>query len=148
MNQTAAGTAWTQREASWASTFLAGRGFTRSAPRSKRPSSMFVLEHVAIMYGFERNEFVEDRRADCARARHLAMFLAREQTLESLPQIAKAFGKKDHTTVMYACNRVRDRAAIDPDFADELARVNSTITESYAAYREAIESDRQTRNAK
>jgi chromosomal replication initiator protein len=142
MNDNAA-TRWSQRESTWASTFLAERGFTLQAQREHRPSSTFILDHVAILYGFERDRFVRDRHRDCAKARHIAMFVARELTLESLPQIAVAFGKSDHTTVMYACNRIRDRAAIEPSFAKEVADVKSLICESYTAYRENIEAQRR-----
>jgi chromosomal replication initiation ATPase DnaA len=143
MNNDNAAARWSQRESTWASTFLAERGFTLQAQREHRPSSRFILDHVAILYGFEREPFIRDRHRDCAKARHIAMFVARELTLESLPQIAVAFGKSDHTTVMYACNRVRDRAAIEPSFAKEVADVRSLICESYTAYRENIEAQRR-----
>ncbi len=46
--------------------------------------------------------------------RQLAMFLARELTVESLPSIGRSFGGRDHTTVLYACRRAGARLADDP----------------------------------
>jgi len=43
-----------------------------------------------------------------AAPRHIAMYIAAELTDCSLPHIAREFGKKDHTTVMYARDKVKD----------------------------------------
>ncbi len=47
------------------------------------------------------------RNRSIARPRQVAMALARELTNHSLPEIGDAFGGRDHTTVMHACERVR-----------------------------------------
>ena len=47
--------------------------------------------------------------------RHLAMYLARELTDQSLPSIGRAFGGRDHTTVLYACRRTTERMRRDPE---------------------------------
>jgi chromosomal replication initiator protein len=47
--------------------------------------------------------------------RQLAMYLARELTGQTLPAIGRAFGGRDHTTVMHACRRTAERMASDPD---------------------------------
>ena len=43
------------------------------------------------------------------------MYLARELTDQTLPAIGRAFGDRDHTTVMHACKRTAQRMAGDPD---------------------------------
>ena len=47
--------------------------------------------------------------------RQLAMYLARELTGQTLPAIGRAFGGRDHTTVLHACRRTAERMAADPD---------------------------------
>ncbi|UGS33636.1 chromosomal replication initiator protein DnaA [Capillimicrobium parvum] len=47
--------------------------------------------------------------------RQLAMYLARELTGQTLPAIGRAFGGRDHTTVLHACRRTAERMATDPD---------------------------------
>ena len=46
-----------------------------------------------------------------AAPRQIAMYIATELTDYSLPQIAREFGKKDHTTVMYARDKIKDQMA-------------------------------------
>jgi chromosomal replication initiator protein len=43
------------------------------------------------------------------------MYLSRELTGESLPAIGRAFGNRNHTTVMHACRRTAQRMLDDPD---------------------------------
>lgn len=55
-----------------------------------------------------------------AQARQLAMSLARELTNRSFPEIGKAFGDRDHTTVLHACRKIealrRDQGVLDTDY--------------------------------
>ena len=67
------------------------------------------------------------RTEKIARARQTAMYLARELTNASLPKIGAAFGGRDHTTVMYACDKIRSSAKSDPAVADGLKGLSSTI---------------------
>jgi len=46
------------------------------------------------------------RYKSIAFVRHVAMFVAREQTLASYPEIGRVFGNRDHTTVMVACTKI------------------------------------------
>jgi chromosomal replication initiator protein len=64
---------------------------------------------------------VEEIRNDCRRkelvtARHIAMYLCRELTPFSGVAIGKAFGGKDHATVIHACKKVEKRMNEDPSF--------------------------------
>lgn len=62
-----------------------------------------------------------DRSARVAWARHVAMYLARELTDATLPAIGRAFGGRNHTTVLHACRRTTERIANDAE-AHELVR--------------------------
>jgi chromosomal replication initiator protein len=62
-----------------------------------------------------------DRSARVAWARHVAMYLSRELTDATLPAIGRAFGGRNHTTVLHACRRTTDRIARDAE-AHELVR--------------------------
>ncbi|MDO8211456.1 chromosomal replication initiator protein DnaA [Conexibacter sp. CPCC 206217] len=62
-----------------------------------------------------------DRSARVAWARQVAMYLSRELTDETLPAIGRAFGGRNHTTVMHACRRATEKIARDAE-AYELVR--------------------------
>ena len=53
------------------------------------------------LYGSSRSQQI-------AQARQIAMYLCREKTKLSLPNIGKLFGNRDHTTVMYACKKIAE----------------------------------------
>lgn len=56
------------------------------------------------------------RTQDLARARQIAMNIAREMTGASLNQIGRAFGNRDHSTVSYACQKIQSDMNSDPRF--------------------------------
>jgi len=71
---------------------------------------------------------VREMRSPCrgriiALARHCAMFLCRELTRNPLCEIADYFGRKNHTTVSYACRQIRLRAATTPTLRSGLMQI-------------------------
>jgi chromosomal replication initiator protein len=68
-----------------------------------------VLELVSQHYGLCVEDLIGPRRnGNINQARQIAMFLAREITNTSLPQIGDAFGGRKHSTVLHSCNKVAD----------------------------------------
>jgi chromosomal replication initiator protein len=68
-----------------------------------------IQKTVAEYYKIRVAELLSKRRnRSIARPRQVAMALARELTNHSLPELGDAFGGRDHTTVMHACDRVRE----------------------------------------
>lgn len=65
------------------------------------------------------------RRKELVEPRQVAMYLIRELTSHSLPEIGEFFGGRDHTTVMYAVRKVSERLEADPDFASRVSTVRS-----------------------
>ena len=49
----------------------------------------------------------------------MAMALAKDLTAHSLPEIGKAFGGRDHTTVMHACKQIREMVETDARMRDD-----------------------------
>lgn len=88
--------------------------------RSEGAPIAFIQAVVALHYGIAPTEMRSDRRArSVARPRQVAMFLAKELTAKSLPNIGRYFGNRDHTTVMHAIKQVKKLCANDPImFAD------------------------------
>ncbi|MGH2984657.1 MAG: chromosomal replication initiator protein DnaA [Solirubrobacterales bacterium] len=67
------------------------------------------------------------RVAPIARARQLAMYLTRELTDLSLPEIAAAFNRRDHTTVIHAIRKVEARAVEDAALARTIEQLTSDL---------------------
>ncbi len=66
-----------------------------------------ILDAAALEFGVERASLLaRDRRPAVATARQVAMYLARELTDHSLPEIGRGIGGRNHTTVLHAVNRV------------------------------------------
>jgi chromosomal replication initiator protein len=75
-----------------------------------------ILNATAQEFGVERESLLaRDRRPAVATARQVAMFLARELTSHSLPEIGDGIGGRNHSTVVHAVNRVS--AAVRTDDA-------------------------------
>ena len=67
-----------------------------------------IQRTVAEYYNIKNSDMLSKcRKRNIARPRQMAMFLARELTSHSLPEIGEAFGGKDHTTVLHACARIK-----------------------------------------
>ena len=57
--------------------------------------------------------------------RQVAMYLCRRLTSHSLPTIGRAFGNRDHTTVLYACRTTEERMAFDPELAAKVSDIRA-----------------------
>ena len=91
-----------------------------SAP-ARRITIALIKERVAKSHGLTVKEMDHQRRDQrLAAPRQIAMYLATELTDNSLPQIAREFGKKDHTTVMYARDKVKNQMTIDEAYRNKV----------------------------
>lgn len=78
-------------------------------PRRTEVSTEDVVQKVAEIYGIPLERMLgRDRSREVALPRQIAMYLLREEANISLPQIGEALGGRDHTTVMYGCDKVAD----------------------------------------
>ena len=83
---------------------------------------------VATFYSVRLEEMISQRRPrTIVRPRQLAMYLAREMTPCSFPQIGKAFGGRDHTTVMHAVSKIQELIDRHPGISSEIDEVRRTI---------------------
>jgi chromosomal replication initiator protein len=67
------------------------------------------------------------RSKDVAAARHMAMYLAREETGASLPQIGEALGGRDHTTVMHGWEKIASKIEHDNKTRREMLSIREII---------------------
>lgn len=90
----------------------------RQAPHAEsrfgRPTLPSIRRVVCSHYRVSQTELLSRRRtADVVLPRQIAMYLARNFTIQSMPQIGRATGRKDHTTVLHAVRKVERLLASD-----------------------------------
>jgi chromosomal replication initiator protein len=84
------------------------------ATRHTPPSITAIQTATCRHFGLSAEELVSSRRSPrIVWPRHIAIYLARELTDQSLPAIGRAFGGRDHTTVLHAWRRTSERIAND-----------------------------------
>jgi chromosomal replication initiator protein len=80
-----------------------------------------IQKRVAEHFNMRLADMTSARRARAvARPRQVAMYLAKQLTSRSLPEIGRKFGGRDHTTVMHAVRKVDELKASDPSFAEDV----------------------------
>jgi chromosomal replication initiator protein len=105
---------------------------------SRRPGGGFgvpdvtvaiVQELVCEQFGLTRDELLSaSRTVRVTWPRQVAMYLAREHTQESLPAIGRAFGGRNHTTVMHAVRRTTERLAGDAEAFRAVQKLSARLT--------------------
>lgn len=70
------------------------------------------------------------RRREISVARQIGMYLMRQHTDLSLPKIGEVFGGKDHTTVLYSCEKITQQKETDPELARHLRQLSDRISMS------------------
>jgi chromosomal replication initiator protein len=87
----------------------------------KRVTIEDIQKRVADHFGVKISDMHSARRARAvARPRQVAMYLAKQLTPRSLPEIGKKFGGRDHTTVMHAVRKIEELRAIDATLNDDI----------------------------
>ncbi|MFM7602201.1 MAG: chromosomal replication initiator protein DnaA [Pseudanabaena sp.] len=91
-------------------------------------SAEMVLSVVTEMLNIDLADLLgNSRRREISQARQYVMYLMRQHTNLSLPKIGEAVGGKDHTTVMYSCEKVAQLQSTDGDVAQLLRQLSDRI---------------------
>jgi len=69
----------------------------------------------------------KSRRSDVVIPRQIAMYLSRELLNVSFPEIGRSFGDRDHSTVMYACDKLASQMKIDKEISQIIDELSSEI---------------------
>ena len=87
-----------------------------------------IQKTVADFYSIKVADMYSKRRpANIARPRQIAMYLAKELTQKSLPEIGELFGGRDHTTVLHAVRKITADRSKNPECNHELHVLEQTL---------------------
>lgn len=90
------------------------------------PESVIVA--VVDMFGVSVEDLKgNSRRREISQARQIGMYLMRQHTDLSLPKIGEEFGGKDHTTVLYSCEKIAQLKEGDSEMAHTLRQLSDRI---------------------
>ena len=88
-----------------------------------------IQRKVAEHYNIRLSDMHSARRArQVARPRQVAMYLAKQLTARSLPEIGRKFGGRDHTTVMHAVRKIEELSNDDASFAQDVEVLRRALT--------------------
>jgi len=97
-------------------------------PRRSEVRPQEVIRKVAEAYGVSVEGLLgRDRSRQIALPRQVAMYLLREEANVSLPQIGEALGGRDHTTVMYGCDKVAELLEEDDRFRRQVLSIKERL---------------------
>ena len=87
-----------------------------------------IQKTVAAYFRIRVSDLLSSKRTrSIARPRQIAMALAKELTNKSLPEIGRAFGGKDHTTVLHACRKIKTLLDEDKKVAEDYSNLMRTL---------------------
>jgi chromosomal replication initiator protein len=88
-----------------------------------------IQRRVAEHFNIKMAEMTSSRRARVvARPRQVAMYLAKQLTQRSLPEIGRRFGGRDHTTVMHAVKKIEELTRIDRALAEDVEMLHRMLS--------------------
>ena len=80
-----------------------------------------IQRKVAEHYNIRLSDMIGPKRLrNIARPRQVAMYLSKQLTLRSLPEIGRRFGGRDHTTIMHGVRKIEELMATDSQLSDDL----------------------------
>jgi len=87
-----------------------------------------IQKSVADFYSIKVADMYSKKRpANIARPRQIAMFMAKELTQKSLPEIGELFGGRDHTTVLHAVRKIAEERSHDSQLNHEIHVIEQTL---------------------
>jgi len=95
---------------------------------SRTVSARKIIQMVAEFYDLrEKDILAHSRKKEIVRPRQIAMYLLRDELKASYPLIGKKFGGKDHTTAIYACEKIGKELQESEILTDELNLIRQRV---------------------
>ncbi|MBN1200502.1 MAG: chromosomal replication initiator protein DnaA [Anaerolineae bacterium] len=108
---------------------LAKRVLTRNSAPTRRTTNLSdVLEATASYHQLSLDDLMSKQRTkEVVRARHIAIYLAREETDASLPQIGEALGGRKHSTILHGYQKIANEVTSDDTLQREVSAIRRQL---------------------
>lgn len=107
---------------------LVNVALTDLVPQRNAFETAHVVDVVASAFGISSEKLMgRDRTREAALPRQVVMYLLRQEANVSLPQIGEALGGRDHTTVIYACEKVADMLERDDRLRRQVLKIREQL---------------------
>lgn len=108
---------------------LALSGLGRAAA-DRPPQAAAILSATANHFDLPQDDLLSRRRdARTAGARQVAMYLMRNDGRETLPEIGRVLGGRDHTTVLHGCNKIERRLRLEDQLKTDVEAIRAHLAE-------------------
>ncbi|MFP3899498.1 MAG: chromosomal replication initiator protein DnaA [Acidimicrobiia bacterium] len=103
---------------------------SENQPRPITPQ--LILDETSALFGFTNDEIIsKHRQRPLVTARQIAMYVMRELTDLSYPNIARVFGGRDHTTVIHAVEKIGALMSKDRQIYDQVTRLMQSVRQGH-----------------
>ena len=94
----------------------------------RRPKIEDILRIISRHFGVSKGDLLSQRRhRSVVWPRQIGMYLAKQLTARSLPEIGRRFGNRDHTTVLHAIRKIEGEITGNPRLRDELEELKKLL---------------------
>jgi len=95
-----------------------------------KPTASLIIDEVARFFNIEPDQLKSKQRGkETVIPRQIAMYITREMTDLSLPEIGREMGGRDHSTVIHSINKIEEQLKNDPDMKNQIKDLMSNIRE-------------------
>ncbi len=98
----------------------------------RKTTHQLILKSVSDFYGISINDLIKrSRKKEIVRPRQIAMFLLREETKSSYPEIGSKLGGRDHSTVIHAYEKIKKEEENEEATKQELTLIKERIYQTF-----------------
>lgn len=98
----------------------------------RKTSPQSILKAVADFYNIPPSDLIKrSRKKEVVKPRQVAMFLLRDETKLSFPEIGQKLGGRDHSTVIHAVEKIKSESAVDESLKQELVLIKERVYNSF-----------------
>jgi chromosomal replication initiator protein len=98
--------------------------------RDRPVTPELIKKHICMHFNIKQSDLESSKRTrNLSFPRQIAMYICRDLTELSLPKVGEAFGNRDHTTVLHACDKISTEMKLNESLRDVVKKLEQSIKE-------------------